>query len=171
MNFEKSDNWYVIQTKPSQEDLASFNLSGLGLEILNPKLKEEKRVWGCVKPIIKPLFAGYIFAKFNAVKYFHTIQYTRGVKQVLHFGMTLFPVEEEIIQSIKNRLNSDGFVEQPKKHLKPGSTVSISEGPLSGFNGVFERETSDKKRVVILLDMMGVRAQVEMEKYYLKAAA
>lgn len=171
MNLEKSDNWYVIQTKPSQEDLASFNLFSLGLEILNPKLKTIKCVWGLPKPIIKPLFAGYIFAKFNAVSYFHTIQYTRGVKQVLHFGKTLFPIEEEIIQNIKNRLNSEGFVESEKNILKPGITVSISEGPLSGFNGIFERETSDKKRVIILLDMMGVRAQVEMEKYYLKSAA
>ena len=171
MNFEKDKKWYVIQTKSGQEDLAAFNLSRLGLEILNPKLKEEKLVWGCLKPIIKPLFAGYIFAKFNAVKHFHTIQYTRGVRQILHFGMTLFPVEEEIIQNIQARLNPQGYVEMQKKSLKVGSSVSISEGPLSGFNGIFERETSDKKRVIILLDIMGVRAQVEMEKQFLVSAA
>lgn len=154
----------MIQTKSSQEDLAAFNLSRLDLEILNPKLKEEKSVWGNSKSTLKPLFAGYIFAKFNADKYFHTIQYTRGVKRILHFGMSLFPVEEDIIQSIQSRINKEGFIEVKKKALSAGSKVLIKDGPMSGFNGIFERETSDKKRVIVLLDIMGVRAQVETEK-------
>lgn len=171
MNFESDCKWYVIQTKTSQEDLAAFNLSRLGLETLNPKLKQEKLVWGCLKPIVKPLFAGYIFAKFNALKYLHTIQYTRGVRNVLRFGMTLLPVEEDIIQNIQGRLNVEGCVEIKKQTLVIGSSVSVNNGPLSGLNGIFERETSDKNRVVVLLDVMGVRAQVMMEKQYLVSAA
>ena len=170
MNFEKDDKWYVIQTKSGQEDLAAFNLSRLGLEILNPKLKAEKLVWGSIKPMIRPLFAGYIFAKFDAVKYFHIIRYTRGVRRVLRFGMTLFPVEEEIIENIQRRLGKDGCARIQPKTLSAGSSVLIREGPLNGLNGIFEREMSDRKRVVILLDVMGVRVQVEMGKHLVSAA-
>lgn len=168
---QQEDKWYVVNTKSNQEDLATFNLSGLGLEILNPKLKEERLVWGTTKTMIKPLFAGYIFVKFNAAKYLHTIQYTRGVRNVLRFGMTLLPVEEEIIENIQKRLNPDGYVEIKKKSLEAGSRVNIIEGSLNGLNGVFEREMSDRKRVVVLLDVMGVRAQVVTEKQFLSPAA
>lgn len=168
---ETDNKWYVIHTKSSQEDMVAFNLSRLGLETLNPKLKQEKLVWGCLKTIVKPLFAGYVFAKFNASRYLHTIQYTRGVRQVLRFGMTLFPVEEEIIQNIQSRLNKEGCVELKKETLIVGSSVLINEGVLSGLNGVFDRETSDRKRVVILLDVMGVRAQVVMERQFLSSMA
>jgi transcriptional antiterminator RfaH len=171
MNFENENKWYVIHTKSSQEDLVAFNLSRLGLEILNPKLKVEKLVWGCRKAIIKPLFAGYLFVKFSPPKYLHLIQYTRGVRQVLRFGMSLIPVDEEIIQSIQARLNNEGFTEIQSKPIGVGSSVIISDGPLNGLNGIFERETSDRKRVVILLDVMGVRAQVMTEKQYLNRVA
>ena len=168
---QEEKKWYVVNTKSNQEDLAAFNLSGLDMEILNPKLKEEKSSWGNTKIVIKPLFAGYIFAKFEAAKYLHTIQYTRGVKNVLRFGMTLIPVEEEVIKNIQNRLNSDGCAEIKKLSLKTGSRVNIEEGPLHGLNGIFEREMSDRKRVVVLLDIMGVRAQVLTEKHFLSPAA
>lgn len=169
MSIEKDSKWYVIHTKSGQEDVVDLHLSRLGLEILNPKLIQERIVWGCLKTSIKPLFAGYIFAKFNAEKYLHTIQYTRGVRQVLRFGMTLFPVEEEIIQNIQSRLDNNGCVELKKETLVPGSSVQINVGAFSGLNGVFDRETSDKKRVVILLDVMGVRAQVVMGKQFLSS--
>lgn len=168
---QQEDKWYVVQTKSNQEDIAAFNLSRLELQIINPKLKEERMAWGCLKTVTKPLFAGYIFAKFNAPKYLHTIQYTRGVKQILRFGMTILPVEDEIIQNIQARLTPDGYVEIKKKSLIAGTQVTIDEGPFNGLNGIFEREMSDRKRVVILLDIMGVRAQVVTEKQFLSAAA
>lgn len=170
-NFETEDKWYAVHTKTSQEDIAAFNLSRLELEILNPKLQQEKLVWGCPKSVIKPLFPGYLFAKFNPAKYLHIIQYARGVKQVLRFGMSLIPVDEEIIQGIRARLNAKGYAEIQKDKIVAGSFVSIQEGAFSGLNGIFERELSDQRRVVVLLDLMGVNAQVVIGKQFIKSAA
>ncbi len=171
MSFEEDRNWYAVHTKTSQEEIAAFNLERMGLEILNPKLKQEKMVWGVPKAVLKPLFPGYLFAKFNPGKYLHLIQYARGVRQVLRFGMALLPVDEEIIEGIRGRLNSDGHAEFQSKALVAGSSVCIQEGAFSGLNGIFERELSDRKRVVLLLKIMGVNAQVVMDKQFLKSAA
>ena len=170
MNFESVDKWFAIQAKTNQEDIAAFNLLRVGLQVFNPKLKQEKIVWGCPKTILKPLFPGYLFAKFNPAKYLHIIQYMRGVRQILRFGMSLLPVDEEIIQNIRLRLNSDGYFQLQNESLVVGTSVFIHNGPLSGLKGIFERETSDRKRVVILLDVMGVHARVVMGKQFLKAS-
>lgn len=168
MNPESIEKWYPIRTKNNQEDVAAFNLSRLNLEVLNPKLKQQKLVWGIPKDILKPLFPAYIFAKFNPIKYLSTIQYARGVKQVLRFGESLVPIEDEIMQEISSRLNSNGYAEIQQKEISAGSKVTIEDGIFSGLNGIFERELSDQKRVVVLLNLMGVQTQLTMGKQFIK---
>jgi transcription elongation factor/antiterminator RfaH len=164
MNFKEGEKWYAIGTKNGQENRVEFHLVRLGLEVLNPKQKKEKKVWGGSKLVAKPLFPGYLFAKFDPPNYLHTIQYTRGVRQVLHFGNNLLPVDEEIIQNIRLRLDVDGCVELDKTAITEGDPISVCEGPLTGFKGIFKRELGDRNRVVVLLDLMGAYARVVMEK-------
>ena len=164
MNFKDGKKWYAIGTKNGQENRVEFHLVRLGLEVLNPKQKKEKKVWGSSKLIVKPLFPGYLFAKFEPANYLHTIQYTRGVRQVLHFGGNILPVDEEIIQTIRLRLDIDGCVELQKVPMNKGDSISVCEGPLTGFKGIFKGELNDRNRVVVLLDLMGVYARVVMEK-------
>lgn len=168
MSLESKEKWYPIRTKNNQEDIAAFNLSQLNLEILNPKLRQEKLVWGIPKTVLKPLFPSYLFAKFNPVKYLSVIQYARGVKQILRFGETLVPIEDEIIEEIASRLNSNGYAEIPKKEISAGTKVIIEDGIFSGLSGIFERELSDQKRVVVLLNLMGVQTHLTMGKQLVK---
>lgn len=170
MNIEKEEKWYPIRTKPLQEDIAAFNLSRLNIEVLNPKLQQEKLVWGNPKVILKPLFPSYLFAKFNPTKFLSIIQYTRGVKQILRFGESLVPIEDEIIEEITSRLNPQGYVEKLKKPISAGSKVNIEDGIFSGLSGIFERELSDRKRVVVLLKLMGVQTQVTIGNRLVKPA-
>jgi transcriptional antiterminator RfaH len=171
MNFDSDPKWYAIHTRASQEDLVAFNLGRMKLEVLNPKLKQEKFVWGRPQVIVKSLFPGYLFARFNPTKYLHLIHYSRGVRQVLRCGTALLPVDEEIIQSIRARIGSDGYVSLQQERLVVGSKVSIQDGALSGLKGVFERETRDRKRVVILLDAMQASARVVIDRCVLKPVA
>lgn len=169
MSFEPGTNWYAIYTKPNQEDIVAYHLSRLELEVLNPKQKREKIVWGQVKVAVRPLFPCYLFAKFSPAKYLHTIRYTRGVRKVLQFGGTLLSVDEAIIQSIQRRLNPDGFVELQRTSLATGDCVSVDGGPFSGLHGIFSSAMNDSNRVVVLLDMLGYSVQVVMDKNVLKA--
>lgn len=171
MNFAEGSNWYAIQTKPNQEDRVAYQLARIDLEILNPKQRKEKVVWGNIRTSVEPFFPGYLFAKFNPARFLHTIQYTRGVRSVLHFGMTLVRVDEDIIQGIRDRLGSDGCIASSSKAFIYGEHVAVTDGPLRGLHGIFKEEMKDRKRVLLLLEVLGASAQVVMDKRFLQSMA
>jgi len=171
MDFAEDANWYAIHTKPSQEDLVENQLMRINLEILNPKQKREKVVWGITKTSIVPFFPGYLFAKFSPARFLHTIQYTRGVRYVLHFGATPVRVDEELIQNIRNRIGTDGCIAAQSKPFVSGEHVSVNDGPLRGLRGIFKEEMRDGKRVLLLLEVLGVSAQVMMDKRFLRSVS
>jgi len=171
MDFAEDANWYAIHTKPGQEDLVENQLMRINLEILNPKQKREKVVWGITKTSIVPFFPGYLFAKFSPARFLHTIQYTRGVRYVLHFGATPVRVDEELIQNIRNRIGTDGCIAAQSKPFVSGEHVSVNGGPLRGLRGIFKEEMRDGKRVLLLLEVLGVSAQVIMDRRFLKSVS
>jgi transcriptional antiterminator RfaH len=71
--------WYAIYTKPGKEDIVAFRLQGIGLEVLNPKLKIRKYKRNKLVDVTEPLFPCYLFANFDKEKFTHLITYTRGV--------------------------------------------------------------------------------------------
>ena len=60
---------------------------------------------------------------------------------------------------MKTRL-CNGYVSQAPRLLAPGQVVKIQDGPLSGFEAVFEREMPDRQRVVLLLRALAYQARV-----------
>jgi transcriptional antiterminator RfaH len=169
MDYWHEDNWYAIYTKPCREAVAAMNIGRLGLEVLLPQIKQEKVVWGVTRVVTKPMFPGYLFARFCPATYLHLIQYARGVKQVVSSGRQLLPVTEEIISAIRSRIDQEGYVRLDEP-LNQGDKVVVQEGPLRGLRGLFERELDDRQRVVILLEAIEYQARVLIEKRYLKAA-
>lgn len=171
MNFIKGENWYAVHTKSNHEDIVEHHLSQLDVEILNPKQKKKRTVWGRPTVVRTPLFPGYLFVRFDPARTLHTIQYTRGVRKVLHFGATLLRVEDEIINDIKGRLDKDNCVELEARQLHYGDQVSVNDGALNGLRGVFKREMNDRKRVVLLMEILGASAEVVIDRHLLHQAA
>jgi transcriptional antiterminator RfaH len=165
----KQINWYAIQTKPCHEDEAATNIRRLGLDVFLPKLKRKKNAWGRCKVVIKPLFPGYIFARFSPSPYLHSIRYTRGVTRVVSAGDAPLPLDNEIISVIQSRVGKDGFVSLSKDSLKAGDQVFINDGPLQGLAGIFEQELSDGERAVVLLRTVEYQARIFVEKWRLTA--
>lgn len=163
MNNLQETNWFAVQTKPSQEDLAAFNLGRLGLDIFLPKIKQDKRD-GRRSGITKPMFPRYLFARFCPLRYMHLIIYARGVRQIVCAGDTPVPVDESIIESIRVRVGPDGFLDLSSDALQPGDHITVEGGPFNGNSGVFEREADVHKRVVILLESIRYQARVVVDK-------
>lgn len=161
--FSRQMFWYAIHTKPRQEALAELNLQSLGLPTFNPKLKEKKLIRGVRQEVVKPLFPNYIFCKFRCQEYFRAVKYSRGVRGVIGAGDTPTPVDDEIINIINERMRGGYVVIEPPR-LQPGDAVVVEDGPLQGFIGIFERETKDSERVVILLNTIKFQARVVMER-------
>ncbi|HEX8087212.1 MAG TPA: transcription termination/antitermination NusG family protein, partial [Blastocatellia bacterium] len=130
-NTSESLRWYVIRTHPKQEDRANHNLATQGIETLAPKMKRWRRDPFTDEMIrtIRPLFPSYVFARFNINTLFHSIRFTRGVRSIINFGNRPAPVDEEVIELLRSRVDEDGCV-RVSEPLSVGDEVKIKDGPL-----------------------------------------
>lgn len=162
-------NWYVVNTKPKNEERASLNIAQGGFDVLAPKLKIRKYKETRFVPVVEAMFPGYIFAKFDPINDFHLIKYSRGVKTIVHFGDRLVPIQETFIEFIRSRL-VDGLAEINRKSFRQGERVIVTNGPFKGLSGIFERELDGKERVAILLEGISYAAKVEIDRGLLATA-
>lgn len=155
--------WFVINTKPQKEFVVEKLLTDAGILIYNPKYKKILKGNGKIK--IKPLFPCYEFVYFDFPSHYKLIKYTRGVKKILENESGPIPVHPQIIEEIKSR-ERDGFIEFTylRKEPRIGDKVEIIDGPFKGLQGIFERETSETERVIILLNTINYQARMMIEK-------
>jgi transcriptional antiterminator RfaH len=157
--------WYVIHTHALQELRAEKNLTMWGLETFNPKLKDRRSssILQNSLYMVKSLFPGYIFARFNADLMLRKICFTRGVRKVVCYNGSPVPVADEIIDLIKSRVEDDGFV-RIRPSLRCGDKVIVLNGPLSDLVGIFEKDLNDSDRVVVLLTTLNYQSRIVIER-------
>jgi transcriptional antiterminator RfaH len=148
-------HWFAVQAKPASEALAESNLRSLHVETLYPRVQKAVRRRGRSSRMVKrPFFPGYLFARFAPEESLRAVTYSRGVTRVLGTKSKPLPVEDAIIDGIRERMDECGCVALEAHALKAGDAVDILEGPFCGWSGVFERDLSDGQRVVILLQAL-----------------
>lgn len=157
--------WFLIHTHPKQEERTTVNLQARNVETFAPRMRE----WRCNQFtgeghwLSKPLFARYVFARFELERMFHQVRYTRGVHELVSFGDGPVAVEDGIINMIRSRIDRDGFA-RIGDDVKPGDLVVISQGVLKDFAGIFEREMTDSERVVVLLNTISYQARIQIDR-------
>lgn len=150
----KELHWYAIQTRPGAEAVAESNLRGLPIETLLPLARRPVRhATRKSRLLLRPLFAGYLFGRFCAVS-LRAVRYSRGVLRVVGSRDQPWPVDNAIIASIRERLGPEGCVELTQRAFGAGDSVRITDGPLTGWSGIFDCELSDAERVVILVETL-----------------
>jgi transcriptional antiterminator RfaH len=159
--------WYAIYTKPGKEDSIAIRLQGIGIDVLNPKLKSRKFRQSRLAEVIEPLFPCYLFADFEKDKYTHMITYTRGVRYLVGKQNPIV-VHEEVINTIRKNISYDNIVIIKPQQFEKGDAVIIKDGPFKHFSGIFESEIRGPDRVMILLDTLSCR--LELDSYYLAKA-
>jgi transcriptional antiterminator RfaH len=155
------EKWYVIQTKPKEEDRAACYLSGKGVEILAPLLETFVSRNGRISKELKHLFPGYLFGNFDLDQNYPLVRWARGVKRVLGFGGYPTPVSDEVVKVIRMRTDCNGTVRLVKQ-FEPNDVIRIASGPMKDLLGIFERWVSDTERVRVLLNLIGYQPAVEM---------
>jgi transcriptional antiterminator RfaH len=157
--------WYVIHTKPKNEERAAINLATLELKTFSPRMKVRSydAYSGKSTYLSKPLFPQYIFARFEVESMLHKVRFTRGVHNVLSMDGAPTPVSEEIIEHIKAQREPDGFIRIGER-LRPGDRVTIMDGPMKNLCGIFEKEMKDSERVSILLTAISFQGRVLIDR-------
>lgn len=156
-------NWYVVNTKARNEERAALNLAQGGIDVLAPKLQFRRWREGKFTDIIEPMFPGYIFVKFHPIDEFRLVKYTRGIKTIVNFNGRIIPLQEGLVDYIRERL-TEGVATVEKKTFQKGEKIIIQEGPFKGFSGIFEQELDSKERIAILLEGVDYCARMEIDR-------
>ncbi|MGZ8429590.1 MAG: transcription termination/antitermination protein NusG [Candidatus Deferrimicrobiaceae bacterium] len=143
--------WYLVKTKPRNENKVFTRLVEAGYESLFPRVFKKSR--RKESPDIRPLFPSYLFVRF-ALEQLRTVRYTRGVARVISFGPEPQEVGDDIISAVRERMDEEGIVTLVKRpaNWKPGDKIRIGEGPFAGLEAIFVEELPDRDRVVLLLE-------------------
>jgi transcriptional antiterminator RfaH len=163
-------SWYAIRTHPKQENRAERNLQAWKVETFFPKIRDCRfnEFTGGPSYFIKPLFPGYLFARFALNNLLHKIRFTRGVHSVVCIGTDPAPIDDRVIEIVAIQIDATGFV-KIGADLELGAKVLIQAGPFKGLTGIFEQEASAADRIKILLDCVAFQARVEIERNHVKA--
>ena len=82
-------HWYVIHTKPRQEQRALENLQRQGFEAWLPMISLEKVRRGHLAQVVEPMFSRYLFIRLDTVQTnWSPIRSTLGVSKLVAFGNT-----------------------------------------------------------------------------------
>ncbi|MGZ9148608.1 MAG: transcription termination/antitermination NusG family protein, partial [Candidatus Deferrimicrobiaceae bacterium] len=94
--------WYLVKTKPRNENKVFTRLVEAGYESLFPRVWKKSR--RKESPDIRPLFPSYLFVRF-ALEQLRTVRYTRGVARVISFGPEPQEVGDDIISAVRERMD------------------------------------------------------------------
>lgn len=150
--------WYLVNTKPGQQERADANIRAQSVETYLPRIKVEHEQ-GVITP--EPAFAGYLFAKFDpSITSMQHINNTRGVRRIVEFGGVPAICPEYMIQMLKQRLDSDEVLSLiPTK----GDQVEITgKSPWSGLKAIYQ-EPDKNQRSWLLLEVLGQVQRIKVK--------
>ncbi|MDR7435540.1 MAG: transcription termination/antitermination NusG family protein [Armatimonadota bacterium] len=165
--FPPSDGkkWYVMQTKPHNESrvITHIKLRTQEVDVFLPKIEVVRKRRGRRIRSLEPLFPSYLFVYMHLnPATWQAVRWAPGVRRILGDGESPLEVPEGLIQTIWERVAPLGFV-RVGLNLTPGMRVRVKNGPFAGFEGIFERPTSRKERVRVLLEFLGSLRPVEID--------
>ena len=147
--------WFLIYTKPRQEERAKENLENQGFETFLPMIAFEKIKQPKLYSL-KPMFPRYLFTQFNAEKnnWVH-VKSTRGVSHVIRFGNKLTEVPNSVIDYLKSKVDDNDVLnlQTTRNKFQKGDELVIKQGVLQGKDATF-LSMSGKERVRVLLSLM-----------------
>jgi transcriptional antiterminator RfaH len=152
--------WYVVQSKPREEERARYFLEEKGFDTYLPMM-EVVNTYGFKNVTTeKALFPGYLFCRFNPEDSLVHVRWTRGVKKLLPESVNPIPVENEVVEAIHSLEQHDGVIRQ--QPLQKHDKIRIARGPMKDILGIFDHWTSDQGRVRVLLNFISYQATVEL---------
>jgi transcription antitermination factor NusG len=161
-NSETDDlRWFALQVRTRWESSTAVLLSGKGYQTLLPTYQTKKRWNGRVKQMNAPLFPGYVFCQFDALKRL-PILVTPGVISVVGRGRVPFPVNDREIAAIQTIVTS-GFQAEPWPYLEVGQKIRIEGDSLSGLEGIliqFKRNN----RIVVSVSLLRRSVALEIDR-------
>ena len=154
--------WYSARTKPKHEHIATANLRRhMALEVFFPRIRMEKLTRRGLVRVVEPLFPCYIFIRCVVEEKINEIKHTSGISQLVHFGNKIPQVADDIIEELQSCFEADDSI-VVENRLMAGDEVTMADGAFAGMSAQVLKTLPAKKRVQILLDILGRPTIVEV---------
>jgi transcriptional antiterminator RfaH len=156
--------WYCARTKPKSEHIAASNLrASSNIEVFHPRLRSTQTTrTGIVRRITEPLFPGYLFVRCNLFESLDRIRHTFGISSLVSFGLRIPPVPESVIEELMECFEADETLLM-HRHPAPGDVVNVTTGAFYGMQAIVLRSWPAKRRVQVLLDILGRPTPMEVD--------
>jgi transcriptional antiterminator RfaH len=155
-------HWYLIHTKPRQEQRALDNLLRQGYECFLPMLAVEKLRRGRVHLVQEALFSRYLFIRLGTGlvgQGWGPIRSTQGVTRLVTFGSEPAKIETQLVTLLREQ--QDEAANPAKLLFTPGDLVRIKDGPFAGLQGVYQM-TDGEQRAMVLLEILSKPAKLRV---------
>jgi transcription antitermination factor NusG len=162
------ENWYAVRVRSNYERVVQTGLRSIGFEEFLPVYRVKSRWTDRVKEIERPLFPGYIFGRFDAVKRLPVLMLP-GVVHIIGDSRGPISVDETELNAVRRFVES-ALPLAPWPYLAEGEAVRVEHGALSGLEGIVLR-VKDRVRLVISLTLLQRSIAVELDRECVRPVA
>ena len=152
--------WYAVRVRSNYEKHVRLSLRGKGFETFLPLYSKLSKWSDRVREIDAPLFPGYVFGRFDAVRRLPVLL-TPGVVNIVGNATGPLSVDEEELNGVRRLVESGGPI-APWAYLAAGDIVEVERGALTGLRGILLR-VKDACRLIVSLTLLQRSVAVEMD--------
>ena len=160
--------WYLVHTKPRQEDVALANLQRQGYECYLPQMRIERIRRRKAEIAAEPMFPRYLFIQLDSSdqgKSWSPIRSTLGVSQLVHFGARAAKVDDDLVDLLRQREQAMPL----DAMFHSGDSVVITDGPFAGIEAIYQTADAER-RAFILLEILSKPVSMQIDTGRLRKA-
>jgi len=158
-------SWFAVHTRSRHEHAVKRQLDDKGIEGFLPAYNKVSQWKDRRKTVVMPLFPGYLFVRISPINRLEVLK-AFGVVSLVGDGCAPLPIPEVQIQNI-HRLLETGLKYDPHPYLQVGRRVRITNGPLSGVEGILARK-KNLSRLVVSVDLIERAVSVEIDSWHVE---
>ena len=163
-----TESWYLVHTKPRQEDVALANLQRQGYECYLPQMRIERIRRRKAEVVTEPMFPRYLFIRLDSSgqgKSWSPIRSTLGVSQLVHFGARAAKVDDALVELLRQREQAMPLYAM----FHSGDSVVVTDGPFAGIEAIYQTADAER-RAFILLEILSKPVSMQIDTGRLRKA-
>ena len=158
----EGERWMPAYCKPRTEKVVADYCARHGIPCYLPLLRQQRRYQRRTVEVFLPMFRGYVFARLG--------QENRPLFLECHRIVHLVEVDDAQAGALVAELRDLRRLELAQEtvelevmpEIRPGTVVTIADGPLRGTAGIVETRKG-KTRVIVNIELLGRSVVAEMD--------
>jgi transcription antitermination factor NusG len=164
-----AERWYVVQSLASHEAGAKLHLEAQGFRTFLPQIVKTVRHARKLRTVRAPVFPGYQFIILDLARdRWRSVNGTVRVTGMIMGQERPIPVPHGVVERLIDYLDDKGVC-RFDRDLVDGQSVRVTTGPFAEAIGTL-MQCDNKGRVRVLLDIMGGKVPVALDRSSLTAA-